>query len=167
VLFLAWSVALARVDYRDGDQAFSFMHAIVLVIHEAGHVLFMPFGQFMTVLGGSLFQVLLPLIVAATLLWQNRDPFGAALGVWWCGAALLDLAPYIYDAADPKLMLLGGHTGADGPHDWIYLLGVFRRVPQSPFYGGLAHTLGVLVMVLGLAWAGRVLWRTWQVRHDG
>ena len=31
-----------------------------LVMHEAGHVLFMFFGEFMTILGGSLFQVLAP-----------------------------------------------------------------------------------------------------------
>ena len=40
------------------------MHLINLVFHEAGHILFAPFGSFMMSLGGSLLQV----IVAAVQL---------------------------------------------------------------------------------------------------
>ena len=43
-----------------GDYA-GFMHRPDLVIHEAGHVLFGLFGnELLTVLGGSLLQVLFP-----------------------------------------------------------------------------------------------------------
>lgn len=163
-VFSIWGVRLARMDYSWGEMGGSFMHNILLPIHEAGHVLFIPFGEFMTILGGSLFQLLLPLIAAATVLWQNRDPFGAAIGVWWCGASLMDLAPYIYDAKQPQLTMLGGHTGQDGPHDWIYLLGAFHRIEQSQVLGALAHKLGALLMLAGLAAAGWVLWRIWQAR---
>ena len=159
LLFLIWGARLAMMDYHIGEMGNSFMHAILLPIHEAGHVLFIPFGQFMTILGGSLFQLLLPLIAGATLLWQNRDPFGAALGLWWCGVSMIDLAAYIYDAKSPQLIMLGGHTGEDGPHDWIYLLGVFGKVPHAQSYGALIHGLGVGLMLSGLVWAARVLWR--------
>jgi hypothetical protein len=163
VLIAIWGFRLYGMDYRDGEMGTSFMHNILLVIHEAGHMLFMPFGEFLTILGGSLFQVLLPLICAATLLWTNRDAFGAGLGVWWAGASLLDLSPYIYDAREPQLIMLGGHTGEDGPHDWIYLLETFGAVQHSQGYGSFVHLLGLLVMLLGLAWAAHTLWR-WR-RH--
>lgn len=163
LLLTVWGFYLFSLDYRDGEINFSFMHNILLAIHEAGHVLFMPFGEFMTILGGSLFQVLMPLICAATLLWQNRDPFGAGVGVWWAGISIMDVAPYIYDAKEPQLMLLGGHTGEDGPHDWIYLLDTFNRVQHSQSYGATAHTLGLLVMLAGLAWSAYTLLR-WH-RH--
>src|SRR5690606_11945356 len=127
----------------------SFMHTILLVIHEAGHTFLMPFGEFMAILGGSLFQLLLPLICAGTVLWSNRDSFGAGLGVWWVGVSLLDLSPYIYDARQPQLIMLGGHTGEDGPHDWIYLLETFNAVPQAHAYGAAAHTLGLFIMLIG------------------
>lgn len=159
VLLLIWSYRLVNYDITEGEIAGSFMHNIILPIHEAGHILFIPFGEFMTIAGGSLFQLLLPLIAAGTLLIQNRDPFGAGLGLWWCGTSLVDLAPYIYDAAVPTMMLLGGHTGEDGPHDWIYLLDHFGKVTRSPVYGHWAHTLGVLVMLAGLGWAALILWR--------
>lgn len=166
-LFAAiWGWRLAALNYRDGEMGGSFMHNILLPIHEAGHMLFMPFGEFMTILGGSLFQVLLPLICAATVLIQNRDPFGAAIGLWWSGTSLVDLAPYIFDAKHPQLVLLGGHTGSDGPHDWIYLLGQFGKVDRSPAYGSLVHGLGVAIMVLALAWAGWLLLQQWQLRSD-
>jgi hypothetical protein len=162
-LIAFWGFRLYGLDYRDGEMGTSFMHNILLVIHEAGHMIFMPFGEFMTILGGSLFQFLLPLICAGTLLWTNRDPFGAGLGVWWAGVSLLDLAPYIYDAREPQLIMLSGHTGEDGPHDWIYLLETFGRLQQSQGYGAFVHTLGLLVMLLGLAWSAHTLWR-WH-RH--
>ena len=158
-LLTFWSWRLAGYDYRNGEMGSSFMHAILLPIHEAGHVLFIPLGAFMTIAGGSLFQWLLPLGCAAAFLIQNRDPFGAAIGLWWSGTSLLDLAPYIYDAKAPQLVLLGGHTGEDGPHDWIYLLDQFGRVNQSPVYGAFAHGVGVVVIVLSLAWASLLLLR--------
>jgi hypothetical protein len=164
IAFLAWGVRLAALDYRTGEMGASFMHAILLPIHEAGHILFMPFGQFMTTLGGSLFQLLLPLIVAGALLWQNRDAIGAALGVWWCGTSLMDLAAYIYDAKHPQLILLGGHTGEDGPHDWIYLLGVFGKVEQAQRYGFIAHRLGAVLMLLAIAGGLALLWRMMKMR---
>lgn len=162
--FLVWGMRLAAMDYRDGEMSQSFMHAILLPIHEAGHVLFIPFGHFMTILGGSLFQLLLPLIVAGALLWQNRDATGAAIGLWWCGISLMDLAPYIYDAKQPQLILLGGHTGEDGPHDWIYLLGVFGKVAQSQRYGFIAHRLGAVLTLTAIAGGAVLLWRMARVR---
>jgi hypothetical protein len=165
-LLSVWGIRLARLDYRVGEMAESFMHNIILPFHEAGHVLFMPFGEFMHMLGGSLFQVLMPLIVAGAFLWKNRDPFGAAIGVWWCGVAFIDLAPYVFDAKNPQLVLLGGQTGEDGPHDWIYILGTFGKISQSPFYGALTHKLGIVIMLAGIAAATVVLWRTWKLRSE-
>ena len=105
------------------DSAGSFMHLPNLVFHEAGHILFTPLGRFMIVLGGSLTQVLVPLVCAGAFLWQTRDPFGAAIAVWWAGESLTDVAPYINDARDLQLVLLGGKTGAEVEgHDWEYLL---------------------------------------------
>lgn len=159
VFLLVWGVRLANMDYRSGEMAMSFMHNIVLPIHEAGHILFMPFGEFMTILGGSLFQILFPLIIAGALLWTNRDAFGCAVGLWWASVSLIDVSPYIYDAFSPQLILLGGQTGEDGPHDWIYLLDKFGKVHRSQVYGAWAHHLGVVFMLLSLALAAWALWR--------
>lgn len=167
VFLLMWGIRMANLDYRDGEMGQSFMHNILLPIHEAGHIIFIPFGEFMTILGGSLFQILFPLIIAGALLWTNRDAFACAVGLWWASVSVIDLAPYIYDAKEPQLMLLGGHTGEDGPHDWIYLLGEFGKVQRSRVYGAWAHHLGVVLMLLSLAAAAWALWRWHRAREIG
>ena len=48
---------------------------------------------------------------------KNRDPFGASIGLWFFGVSLLELAPYMFDALHPQLMLLSGMTGQEGRHD--------------------------------------------------
>jgi magnesium-transporting ATPase (P-type) len=112
LLFLAiWSWFLFGYDYRYGEINMSFMHDILLPIHEAGHVLFRPFGEFMMILGGSLFQLMLPLGIGIAFIVKNRDNFGAAIGLWWASVSLVDLSPYIYDALHPQLTLIGGKTG--------------------------------------------------------
>lgn len=155
-----WGWRLATRDITDGEVFNSFMHSILLPIHEAGHVLFMPFGEFLAIAGGSAFQVLLPLAIGIAFLIRNRDPFGAAVCLWWTGASFVDLAPYIYDALHPQLMLLGGHTGEDGPHDWIYLLDTLGALPRAHGWGRGAHALGMLLMLLALGWAGGILHQT-------
>lgn len=154
-----WGWRLATRDITDGEVFNSFMHSILLPIHEAGHVLCMPFGEFLTIAGGSAFQVLLPLAIGIAFLIRHRDPFGAAVCLWWAGASFVDLAPYIYDALHPQLILLGGHTGEDGPHDWIYLLETLGALPRAHAWGHRAHALGALLMLLAMGWAGWILWR--------
>jgi hypothetical protein len=158
-LLAVWSWFLFGYDYRSADINESFLHNIVLPIHEAGHVLFMPFGEFLAILGGSFFQLALPFGLGAAFILKNRDNLGAALCLWWTGASLVDLAPYIYDALHPQMLLLGGHTGEDGPHDWIYLLDAFGQLQHAQGWGALAHATGGLVMLAGIAWGALVLRR--------
>ena len=99
------------MDYRVGEMGESFLHRPLLVFHEAGHIVFMAFGEWMTILGGTLGQLLMPILLAGALLLKNRDPFGAAVGLWLFGVSVLDVAPYMYDALHPQLMLLSGTTG--------------------------------------------------------
>jgi len=79
--------------------------------------------------------------------------------MWWGSVSLLDLAPYIYDARHPRLILLGGHTGEDGPHDWVYLLTALGHLQNSQRLGAIAHALGGILMFVALSWAMAVLWR--------
>lgn len=159
---LVWGLYLMTRDVTDGEVFQSFMHNILLPIHEAGHVLFIPFGELLTIAGGSLFQVLLPLAIGVAFLRKNRDPFGAAVCLWWAGISLIDLAPYIYDALQPQLTLLGGHTGEDGPHDWIYLFDTLGGLSHAQAWGRFVRIVGALLALVALGWAGLVLRRAYQ-----
>lgn len=165
-LLVLWSWFLIGYDYRDAEINGSFMHNILLPIHEAGHVLFMPFGEFMAILGGSLFQLMLPFGIGVAFWWKNHDNFGAAIGAWWCSASLIDLSPYIYDALHPQLILIGGHTGEDGPHDWIYLLNAVGQFSHAQGIGAFVHGCGAVFMVATLIWAAVVLSRQKALVQD-
>jgi hypothetical protein len=162
LFFFVWGWRLYAMDVAEAGIMGSFMHLIVLPIHEAGHVLFIPFGRFMTVLGGSLFQVLLPLTLMASFVLgfggSRRDNFAASLMLWWAAMSIIDVAPYIWDAFDPKLMLLGGTTGAESDgHDWQNILGDLGMSRKAHLFGELAHKLGLVVMLVAYAWGAALL----------
>ena len=134
----------------------SFMHLINLPFHEAGHILFIPFGTFMTTLGGSLLQVIVPLVCAGAFCFQQDDPFGASVCVWWCGESLLDLSPYIDDARSLQLMLLGGPADEVEGHDWEAILTQLGWLHLDHSLAHAAWLLGALLMVGGLIWGATV-----------
>jgi hypothetical protein len=152
-----WGLVLIAQDFRSGEIMQSFLHGPLLVFHEAGHVLFSFLGHWMTVAGGTLMQLAMPLVLSVALLWKRRDPFGAAVGLWFFGVSVLDVAPYVYDAFAPQLMLLSGQTGEEGGHDWIELLGSAGWLGQARALGAAVHHLGAVVVLGALVWAGLVL----------
>jgi hypothetical protein len=138
----------------------SFLHLVHLPFHEAGHVLFAPFGPFMSILGGSLGQVLMPVVCLFTLLLKTRDPFGASVALWWTAESVMDLAPYINDARSLDLLLLGGFTGKEvDAHDWNNLLSMLGWLEYDHRLAHLAYGIGTLFMVIALAWGAWVLRR--------
>lgn len=138
----------------------SFMHLVHLPFHEAGHILFMPFGSFLMSLGGSLTQVLVPLACLGTFLVKTRDTFGAAVALWWTGQSLMDVAPYVADARALQIVLLGGRTGAEVEgHDWEAILSALGWLRYDILLGRLANLLGMILMIAALAWGASVVAR--------
>ncbi len=133
----------------------SFLHGANLAFHEFGHLFFRPFGEFMGILGGSLFQVLLPLALLAVFAVRQRDNFAAAVALWWCGQNFVDLAPYIRDAEYRVLPLVGG--GGEESHDWGNLLAMLDALDSCYALARSSFTLGALVMVAALAWGAYLL----------
>jgi hypothetical protein len=156
LLFALWGLRLIWMDYTEMGVGASFLHGPLLIFHEAGHVIFRLFGEFMTILGGTLAQLLMPALITAAMI-RNRDPFGAAFGLWFFGVSVLDVAPYVYDALHPQLVLLGGHTGEEGGHDWIYLLSETHLLPHAQSLGWLIHKLGAAIVLLAIFWGGWIL----------
>ena len=159
IVLLFWGAHFISLDFRTNEIGESFLHNVNLVFHEAGHFLFRPAGRFMTILGGSLFQVLVPLFLVGAFLWVNKDGFGAAAALWWTGQSLMDLSPYIADARALRLPLLGGGTGRDRPgtHDWANLL---RDLGWLNYDTGIAtgvHIFGSGLMIVSFVWGAIML----------
>ena len=122
-VLLIWGWKLIFASIASNAAGKSFLHLVNTPFHEAGHVFFRPFGSFLRSLGGTLGQLLMPLICTVVLLLQTRDTFAAAVSLWWFGENFLDIAPYIGDARAGVLPLLGGNFGHSAPygfHDWEF-----------------------------------------------
>ena len=132
----------------------SLLDGVDLAIHETGHLVFAPFGEFVGVAGGTLFQLIMPLVFVGYF-WRRGDRHAASVALWWVGQNGGHIAYYLADARAQELPLVGG-----GEHDWNYLLGRMGLLAHDQ---GIAHgvvALGVLLVLasatLGLVSAGRV-----------
>ncbi len=161
-ILAVWGAILILAPLASNGAGASFLHLVNLPFHEAGHIIFSPFGRFVTSLGGTLGQLLVPLLCGATLLWKSSDPFGASVCLWWFGENFVDIAPYVNDARAGVLPLIGGNTGRGAPygfHDWEYLLNETGLLRYDHQIATGSHAAGTLLMVAAIAWGVLILMR--------
>ncbi len=125
------------------------LDGVNLLFHEAGHPLFGLLGwETLTILGGTLMQLLVPLLVAGSF-WLRRDAYGTAVAGVWGFENLLNIARYVADARAQVLPLVGG-----GEHDWTSLLSR---------WGCLAQDTGIARVIRGFGWLGMAVCWVWLV----
>ena len=125
----------------------SFLDLVDLPIHEFGHILFSPFGQFLTIAGGSLFQIVMPAIFVGYF-WWNEKYYSTAIVLFWVGQSILNVFVYAQDAVVMQVVLLGGLTGSEGSfHDWNYLLTETGLLDSTKKVAGLIRLLGTLCII--------------------
>lgn len=117
-----------------------------LAIHEAGHVFFGPFGEFIGFLGGTLFQLIVPLTFFGYFL-HRRNQFAAAVLLWWVAQNLWNISVYVKDARTLELPLVGG-----GEHDWAYILGKLDLLSRDQAIGNAVYVTGVGLFICSMAW---------------
>lgn len=127
----------------------SFLDIVDLPIHETGHLLFRPFGEFMMVAGGSLFQVIMPALFVCYFLWQ-RSWYSAAIVLMWVGQSIINVYVYAADAVVMQLVLTSGFTGSEGSfHDWNYLLSTLGLINSTKAVAGIIRLLGTFTIIAG------------------
>ncbi|MCX5816718.1 MAG: J domain-containing protein [Proteobacteria bacterium] len=163
LIFFIWGVKFIFHSVESNYAGESFMHGVTLAFHEAGHLIFGILGDFMGVLGGTLLQIIIPLVCLGAFL-KRADTFSASIALWWVGQNFMDAAPYINDARKQELMLLGGVTGQDVPgfHDWNNILGRLGLLKLDHFLANTSHYFGVLLMLASFAWGGYILYRQYK-----
>ena len=162
-----WGIRLISYRWQFADINASFLHLVNLPIHEFGHVLFRPFGEWMMYLGGSLFQCLLPAILGGVFLWRQHEPYAASFCLWWTGENFLDVAPYIGDARLMALPLTGEWNDDVAElhalrHDWHNILAPLGLLSADFRLAAWVHGIGAALMILACLWAGRWLWLSWN-----
>lgn len=126
---------------------YRLLDALDLAIHETGHLVFAPFGEFLQMLGGTLFQLIVP-VTFAWYFWKRRDRFAAAVVLFWVAQNFWNIARYIADARAQELPLVGG-----GEHDWAYLLGTLGWLRHDQTLSTSVSAFGFLIFVAS-TWLG-------------
>lgn len=124
--------------------------------HEFGHLFFSFGGEWLTIAGGSLMQLLVPIGAAAAVL-QKRDWFGAAVCGLFLAASLGDLSWYIADARARELDLLSFSPDGSG-HDWAFLLRRAGLLQKDLMIARFTRFVGWCVLLVSTGFALRLLW---------
>ena len=124
----------------------TLLDGVDLAIHETGHLVFSPFGEFIGFAGGTLFQLLMPAFFLIYFL-RRHDQYAASVALWWVGQNCGHIAVYVADARAQELPLVGG-----GEHDWEYLLGRTGLLAQDHHIARVITSIGYLLVVGATVW---------------
>lgn len=126
------------------------LDAANLVFHEAGHVIFIITGNLGSYLGGSIMQLLIPVIILIYFMLKHQH-FSAAFSTFWLGDSLVNVAIYMKDARTMSLNLIGGD------HDWHYIFSQLGLLEQDLILGGFVRFLGSIAIIGSVIWMSVIL----------
>jgi hypothetical protein len=155
LLWMAWG-------YLGDPLHRSIFDGLTLGFHEMGHAALSWLGvRILTVAGGTIFQMAIPLAAGAYLLYKQRDPFGAAVCVFWLGTSLFNAGIYAADARAQALPLVSPFGPVDvDSHDWTVMLLRFGMLTKDEAIGAALRQGGIAAMFLSIAagaWVLRVM----------
>lgn len=117
-----------------------------LVIHEAGHLFFRYFGDFIYTLGGTLMQIILPSIIFFYF-FRSEYRTGMQFSLLWLGQNFINISVYAADAQARRLPLLGGNSVY---HDWYYLLSKIGLLHYDAEVGYFFYAIAILLFIITL-----------------
>lgn len=122
-----------------------FIDSVNLVIHEAGHAVFFPFGKALFIAGGTIMQLLIPALFAAYFWLYQNDRYASGLMLYWLGQNFVNVSVYARDAQVMQLPLLGGDPSG---HDWHNLLDMFHILQYSSQISTVIAVSGWMLLAL-------------------
>ncbi|MDH7603805.1 MAG: hypothetical protein QHH13_02795 [Melioribacter sp.] len=125
---------------------FIFIDYINLLIHEGGHGIFKIFGKFLHAIGGTLTQILIPVMFVIYYL-KNEKIFISQILLVWLGENFLNISVYAADARTQKLPLLGGKKVY---HDWNYILNELGILNYDFIVGEIFYFIGIIIFIIAL-----------------
>lgn len=148
-----WIVMLvALVDHLHDTQRGTVAHLAWLLSigpHEIGHFVCTPFGWLLHVAGGSIWQVLVYVLLAVYAFSVQRRVWLALLFWIIAGHSLINLSVYIADAAERDLPLLFGM--GKNHHDWWNLLSHYDALRHDDLIAQFVRGSGAVIVVLTVA----------------
>lgn len=129
---------------------FFFIDNFLLIVHEAGHTLFGFFGgRFLTILGGTLLEILLPFSIFVYG-WYNHKRFTAQTGLLLTAFAWIESSAYAADAMDRRMPLIGNLPKS--AHDFYNLFSMKGVLTEYMTYAWIMYWIGIITLILFLIW---------------
>lgn len=153
-LVILWSM-VDHLLLPEGTVA-SFIWALTIGFHELGHVLCAPFGTLLMFLGGSIWQVLVWLLIGGWEWYGWRRLSLPLLCFAVAGHSLINAAVYIGDAQARSLPLLFGMS-ADH-HDWWNILMRLGLLPYDGLFASAARVVGISIVITAAAAGAYYAW---------
>jgi hypothetical protein len=122
-----------------------------LVVHEAGHLLFGWFGEFVGVIGGTVGQLFVP-IAFTVYFFIQREFYSSSVSLFWAGQNFFGISVYVKDAQAMALPLVSVGGGEDTIHDWNYILTKVGLLRQDQVIGTIACLTGMLIITASVVW---------------
>lgn len=120
------------------------LDAANLAIHEAGHLLFIFFGDTVQFLAGTLIQLFIPFLFLLYFIYK-RSVAGTGFCLFWIGDNLINIGWYMKDARTMQIPLVGG-----GIHDWNWLFTKWGVLAYDQQIGSAIHTLGAIFITVSI-----------------
>jgi hypothetical protein len=153
IAFSAGMALLLLLILTDDDGYLVLLDGANLLFHEAGHVFFGVFGSTACLYGGTLGQLIFPVVTAGTFFWR-RQPASFAVCTVWLFENFLNIARYAGDARAQVLPLVGS-----GEHDWTRIFNRWGALEYDTTVAGVMRALGWAGMLATWAW---LVWRWWR-----
>lgn len=144
--FWLFAYALFLLHAWRDTTGFLFPDFVNLMIHEAGHVFFGWGGHTIMLLGGTLGELIVPLLCAAGFLFQ-RQIYGFTFSIFWFFENFLYIGTYMADARTSALPLVNGDES-----DWTLLFGQWNILQHDQRIGNFVRFIGWVGMVCILGW---------------
>lgn len=120
-----------------------------LAIHEGGHVFFNLLGRNAVVYGGSVLQVVFPLVFCIYF-YKRDDYLGYLITSIWTLQSLCNVGYYVADARAKQLPLIGG-LDPELYHDWSEILTRWNLMAYDTIIGyGLIYSSVAAIGFLNL-----------------
>ncbi|MCC6551173.1 MAG: hypothetical protein IT279_14000 [Ignavibacteriaceae bacterium] len=137
-------VFLPAAVYFLTERSYSLLDYFHLVVHEAGHFLLGFFGELMMFLGGTIMQIIIPVLLLI-FCYVNYKRVLFQVSMFLLGHSFVNVSIYAADAKEMKLELFGP---PNVQHDWNWIL---------TYFGGLEYHSEVSAVFTLLACAAFLL----------
>lgn len=164
LLYILWFLAFEYTSAIPGYSPLFFIFiidTINLLIHEAGHFFSSWLGRTLYLMGGSIFQILLPGGIAFWVWWNKPEHTMSPL--FWTGWNVVNVSVYVSDAPFRKLRLIkSGLT-----HDWNAIMNRLDMMDSAVMIGEVLHWIGVAVCAFAVAHGVKYVIEDYRKTREG